>query len=103
METGRHLQLVQKAEDLTIKTDLNPFQRAPQTSFKIRQLLRGVKTDIVFPYLAGIDGKGVDTSRIKEAALGRARELNAQYNIFTDRRLGQRGIADKGAGLVVSY
>ena len=68
----------QRAEDLTSKTDLNSFNRAPLTSFKIRPWLRGVKPDTVFPYLAGIDGKGVDTSTIQRAALRRTRELSAQ-------------------------
>ena len=91
----------QRAEDLTSKTDLNSFNRAPLTSFKIRPWLRGVKPDTVFPYLAGIDGKGVDTSTIQRAALRRTRELGAQYNIFTDGS-AREGIADGGAGLVVT-
>ena len=39
--------------------------------------------------------------RIRKAALNRARELDTQYNIFTDGS-AREGIADGGAGLVVT-
>ena len=91
----------QRADDLTSKTDLNSFNRVPLTTFKVRPWLRGIAPDTVFPYLAGIDGKWVGASRIREAALHRARELDAQYNIFTDGS-AREGIADGGAGLVVT-
>ena len=64
-------------------------------------MAEGCQTVHRFPYLTGIDGKGIDTSTIKQAALRRTRELGAQYNIFTDGS-AKEGMADAGAGLVVT-
>jgi ribonuclease HI len=91
-----------KSEDLE---DLDPQlflqERLPLNFFETRPWERGLRREVVFPYLKGIEGRGDAHSTIQEAALHRAREINAQFNIYTDGS-ASAGTTDGGAGVVIT-
>ena len=55
----------------------------------------------MFPYLDGLRGRQDSTSNIQEAALRRARELNSEFNIYSDGS-ASAGTTNGGAGVVIT-
>ena len=90
-----------KAEALSESCGLSARERSPLSYFNSRPWNRGLKSDAVFPHLYGIESKDDPASKIRAAALDRARQLNAQYNIYTDGS-ASAGVLNGGAGVVIT-
>ena len=90
-----------RADKLALDCGLDNLPRKDLKYFHTRPWDRGLRPNLVFPYLDGIEGKHDAIALIQGAALRRARELNADYNIFTDGS-ASAGTTDGGAGVVVT-
>ena len=90
-----------KAAALCDDYGLTNLNRSPLSPHSSRPWERGLKPNTVFPHLHGVKGKGDPASIIRSAALLRARELNAQYNIYTDGS-ATAGVLKGGAGVVIT-
>jgi ribonuclease HI len=90
-----------RAEKLALACKLDEIPRKDLTFFQIRPWDRGIRPNLVFPYLEGIEGKHDAVALIRTAALRRARDINADYNIYTDGS-ASAGTTDGGAGVVVT-
>ena len=90
-----------KAIKLYNESGLNSYMRTPLLYHSTRPWERGLKPNTVFPHLEGITGKGDPAPKIRTAALRRAQELNAQFNIYTDGS-ASAGILKGGAVVVIT-
>ena len=83
---------------------LSPLSNNPRTPlnfFAVRPWDRGLSHCTVSSTLPGITGRQDSVATIQSAALRRTRELNAQYNIYTDGS-ASAGTTNGGAGVVIT-
>ena len=85
----------------SIHPQLDGYEREPITLSRIPPWERGVQSDVVFPSLHGVRGRGASQKEIKIAAMKRTREIGADYNIYTDGS-ATAGTVRGGAGVVIT-
>ena len=91
----------QTSERWSESCGLSDLSRIPLTYFGVRPWERGLPPDIVFPFLEGVSGREAPQHTIQQAALSRARAINAKFNIYSDGS-ASAGLRMGGAGAVVT-
>ena len=98
---GARLKAELLSSSLPSLSPLSQNPRTPFTFFSVRPWDRGLSRCTVSPSLPGITGRQDSIPNILSAALRRTRELNAQYNIYTDGS-ASAGTINGGAGVVIT-
>ena len=98
---GARLKAELLSRSLPSLTPLSSLPRSPLNFFAVRPWDRGLTHCTVSPTLPGITGRQDSVATIQSAALRRTRELNAQYNIYTDGS-ASAGTTNGGAGVVIT-
>ena len=91
-----------RAEELYSKhPQLDGYEREPIALSQIPPWERGLHSEVVFPSLHGVRGRGASLKEIQIAAMERTCEIGADFNIYTDGS-ATAGTVRGGAGVVIT-